>query len=193
MEAKNSAPSVERNNTEAQPEVQNADQQPLMVMPLQARRPEREVLVYSAHPSEFQLPSDWTVEVRRRAVGKYVGKYDKFFYEPTTGKQFRSLTSAWKRAYGQENQNMATQLDDHFKGSPSSKLHKSKKKMKISHFDFANPPEKITWALTNAEKDEWNPFVEETAVPELIKNHWFETFVFIANGNGNASSSKGNH
>ncbi|XP_057971428.1 methyl-CpG-binding domain-containing protein 5-like [Malania oleifera] len=191
MEAKNSTPPVDGNNTEARPEIQNNDQQPQMVTPLRTRRPQTEVFVYFANPFDFQLPSDWTVEVRRRPVGKYTGKLDKFFYEPKTGKQFRSLTSAWKRAYVQGNQNVPTRPNEHAKDSPNSKC-KSKKKMKSLCFDYANPPEKITWALTNAEKDEWNPFVEETMVPDLIKAHWFATFVFIANGNGNASSSRAN-
>ncbi|PQQ09988.1 hypothetical protein Pyn_03414 [Prunus yedoensis var. nudiflora] len=43
-------------------------------------------------------------------------------------------------------------------------------------FDFANPPEKLTWVLTDADNGEWNPYFEGVMVPEKLKKEWAKEF-----------------
>lgn len=73
-------------------------------------------------------------------------------------------------------------------GSKSCSSNISKKKNKITQtFDFANPPEAITWVLSDAENNDWSPFTGETMVPEILKNHWTETLICINEENSNPS------
>ncbi|WKA01851.1 hypothetical protein VitviT2T_020105 [Vitis vinifera] len=48
------------------------------------------------NPTSFNLPRNWVVEQRYRNSPKYANISDKFFYDPDTGKKFRSLKSARK-------------------------------------------------------------------------------------------------
>ena len=70
--------------------------------------------------------------------------------------------------------------------SKSCSSNISKKKNKITQtFDSANPPEAITWVLSDAENNDWSPFTGETMAPEIVKNHWAETFICINEENNN--------
>ncbi|XP_022767548.1 methyl-CpG-binding domain-containing protein 5-like [Durio zibethinus] len=65
-------------------------------------------------------------------------------------------------------------------GHSRNKLRRKRKRASSSfEFDHANPPEKVTWALTDAESDQWNPFVGEKTVPEAVKDLWVDTFVSL--------------
>ncbi|XP_065866468.1 uncharacterized protein [Euphorbia lathyris] len=56
--------------------------------------------VSKASPSRpFKLPNDWVTELRRR---KCDGRLDKYYYEPGTGRQFRSLSSIQKYLSGEK-------------------------------------------------------------------------------------------
>ncbi|XP_050229495.1 methyl-CpG-binding domain-containing protein 7 isoform X2 [Mercurialis annua] len=48
--------------------------------------------------SPFNLPDDWLVEKRRRRTS---GRYDKYYYEPGSEQQFRSLLSVQKYLSGE--------------------------------------------------------------------------------------------
>ncbi|KAL4352748.1 hypothetical protein GQ457_06G007230 [Hibiscus cannabinus] len=55
----------------------------------------------------FELPEGWLVEQRPRTSLKYIGKVDKFYYEPGTKRQFRS----WKAAQEHVNELKGKQND----------------------------------------------------------------------------------
>ncbi|GAB2263339.1 hypothetical protein Droror1_Dr00004336 [Drosera rotundifolia] len=49
-----------------------------------------QIVPSSLAAGDFELPEGWVVEVRPRAPGSSV-KADKYYHEPKTGRQFRSL------------------------------------------------------------------------------------------------------
>ncbi|XP_057534538.1 methyl-CpG-binding domain-containing protein 7 isoform X1 [Amaranthus tricolor] len=51
---------------------------------------------------EFELPDGWVVEVRPRGPNSSVTMSDKYYYEPGTGRQFRSLISVKRHLSGEE-------------------------------------------------------------------------------------------
>ncbi|KDP35643.1 hypothetical protein JCGZ_09081 [Jatropha curcas] len=150
------------------------------------------------------LPNGWLIEQRPRTTPEYVGKVDQFYYEPETGKQFRSLRAvlvylevkaSMERAIAgqagdQPNQQFGHDQSKNGSAAESSSAQqassstpwkmKKKKKRRITStaFDFANAPESITWALTNAENNEWSAFHgDETGVPNDLKIHWNQIFM----------------
>ncbi|XP_048504132.1 methyl-CpG-binding domain-containing protein 7 isoform X2 [Beta vulgaris subsp. vulgaris] len=51
---------------------------------------------------EFELPEDWVVEVRPRGPNSSLKISDKYYYEPGSGRQFRSLISVKRYLSGEE-------------------------------------------------------------------------------------------
>ncbi|GAB2235057.1 hypothetical protein Drorol1_Dr00004336, partial [Drosera rotundifolia] len=60
-----------------------------------------QIVPSSLAAGDFELPEGWVVEVRPRAPGSSV-KADKYYHEPKTGRQFRSLLSIKRYLYGEE-------------------------------------------------------------------------------------------
>ncbi|KAK9985278.1 hypothetical protein SO802_030229 [Lithocarpus litseifolius] len=170
--------------TEGQPRMLSEDQQ-------QPQMPK----VHFVDGKDYGLPEGWIVEQRPRTSAKYFGKLDQFYHEVKTKKRFRSLKEAKKYVKMEGNETKKTpevsQPGGHSKDSQSSKScssNISKKKNKITQtFDFANPPEAITWVLSDAENNDWSPFTGETMVPVIVKTHWAETFICINEENNNPS------
>ncbi|KAH0712914.1 hypothetical protein KY289_008873 [Solanum tuberosum] len=57
--------------------------------------------------------------------------------------------------------------------TPQSKKQKSGSKTKKAtpfHFDSANPPESVSWVMTDSNEDTWKPFVDGSMVPETQKH-----------------------
>ncbi|XWS59816.1 hypothetical protein CRYUN_Cryun08bG0154400 [Craigia yunnanensis] len=157
----------------------------------------------------YGLPAGWQVEQRPRTSLKYIGKVDQYYYESGTNRQFRSLKAVRRHLQdtGQQHEQLPRPKQDHdeqatrqkdehtlvvtqhgddqLEASRSSSSHsrnKVKRKRKQAsnyEFDFANTPEKVTWALTDAESDQWNPFIGEKVIPEAVKDLWVETFESI--------------
>ncbi|GFY80962.1 hypothetical protein Acr_22g0003860 [Actinidia rufa] len=49
-------------------------------------------------------------------------------------------------------------------------------KMKTASFDVANLPDSVTWKLTDAENDNWAPYVGNEMVTKAQQKLWEETF-----------------
>ncbi|WMV55975.1 hypothetical protein MTR67_049360 [Solanum verrucosum] len=66
---------------------------------------------------------------------------------------------------------------------PQSKKQKSGSKTKEVmpfHFDSANPPESVSWVLTDSNEDTWKPFVDGSMVPETQKHEWDAVFSSVS-------------
>ncbi|KAK9280156.1 hypothetical protein L1049_013843 [Liquidambar formosana] len=143
--------------------------------------------------SPFELPDDWVVKEMPRSSGII----DKYYYEPGTGQQFRSLISV-ERYLTEARENAPTPEalkpgNDIMPSQNSGFQEKniSSVKVKTSSFDFANPPVKIKWVLTGPGGDTWNPFMGDSVIPDSVKQQWAKTFVLSLNcRNFNAPSSK---
>ncbi|KAL3354513.1 hypothetical protein AABB24_018919 [Solanum stoloniferum] len=67
--------------------------------------------------------------------------------------------------------------------TPQSKKQKSGSKTKEVtpfHFDSANPPESVSWVLTDSNEDTWKPFVDGSMVPETKKHEWDAVFSSVS-------------
>ncbi|KAL9674806.1 hypothetical protein QQ045_003005 [Rhodiola kirilowii] len=53
-------------------------------------------IVSTSHGTSFNLPDDWIFEERKRTTGTHIGRTDKYYREPGTGRTFRSLASVRK-------------------------------------------------------------------------------------------------
>ncbi|CAK9168918.1 unnamed protein product [Ilex paraguariensis] len=164
--------------------------------------------------SPFNLPDGWVVEEVLRRCG---GSADKYYYEPGTGRKFRSLIAVERHlaeqtenaplsmglaehtenapqpmALAEFNENvplsMAFKLGNHIKNPSSSKKNISRDKVQSS--TFTSPPVKINWVLASPGGDSWNPFIGETLVPESVKQQWAQRFMlYINNCNHDAPNS----
>ncbi|XP_048320575.2 methyl-CpG-binding domain-containing protein 6-like [Ziziphus jujuba] len=180
---------------ETQPKTSSADQKPNDHDHESTCENEQAPMVQFVQGTLYGLPKQWIVEQRPRTSLKYLGKIDHFFYEPYTGKRFRSLKSAQKHIIMEATRNeqtpdQASQLlldDGHFKALRSSYFPSNstipKKNKKTPKFDFVKPPESVTWVLDDAEADKWSPCIGDTLVPEDVKIHWAQTFSSINSGN----------
>ncbi|XP_034921162.1 methyl-CpG-binding domain-containing protein 7 isoform X2 [Populus alba] len=134
--------------------------------------------------SLFDLPNGWIVEKKPRKNMECAGIIDKHYFEPETGKRSRSLRSVEK--YLTEGKEHIATLEalkagDNFipsKSSSSQKEHVSRKKVETSMLDPSSIPAKIKWVLSGPGGIVWNPFMDDSLVPEFIKQKWSETFVF---------------
>ncbi|KAG6417973.1 hypothetical protein SASPL_120170 [Salvia splendens] len=142
------------------------------------------------------VPDGWIVEEVRR---KYVKSTDKYYCEPETGLKFRSLI-AIERYLAEldedaplsrtlegimENKPLARafKLENH-KSSTRGKKDTSRKKLQAS--SFIEPPVKVTWVLTSAQGDSWNPFISKSLVPDAVKQQWSNRFMlFMKDGTSN--------
>lgn len=155
--------------------------------------------------SPFELPYGWVVKEVPRISGDYA---DKYYYEPGTGKRFRSLVAVQKHLSDiEENSPLSVALEEirennlpiskAFKLSTTIKNHgsySSWKKSVISRKEkttsFDSPPSKINWVISGSGGDTWNAFVDDTLVQDSVKQQWGDTFMMaIANGKHNAPVS----
>ncbi|XP_011041948.1 PREDICTED: methyl-CpG-binding domain-containing protein 7-like [Populus euphratica] len=134
--------------------------------------------------SLIDLPNGWIVEKKPHDNMDYAGIIDKHYFEPETRKRFRSPSSVEK--YLTEGKEHIATLEalkagDNFipsKSSSSQKEHVSRKKVETSMLDPSSIPSKIKWVLSGPGGIVWNPFMDDSLVPEFIKQKWSETFVF---------------
>ncbi|WMV55976.1 hypothetical protein MTR67_049361 [Solanum verrucosum] len=67
--------------------------------------------------------------------------------------------------------------------TPQSKKQKSDsktKKVAHFHFEFANPPESVSWVQTDSNEDTWKPFVDGSMVAETQKQEWDDVFSSVS-------------
>lgn len=162
------------------------------------------VASHTARTTSFKLPADWVVKDFPRSNLKYSGRTDKYYYEPETGRQFRSLISVERYLTGTSApkclQNSASQKiisnyeSSENSGSQNKIIPSSKKKTISSHeaktssFDLGKPPLKIRWVLQGP-GDAWCPLMGGLMVPDSEKQQWAKIFVStVKYRNSNAPS-----
>ncbi|KAK9755186.1 hypothetical protein RND81_01G007500 [Saponaria officinalis] len=62
---------------------------------------EMQIVPASLYSTPFKLPDDWIVEVRPRGPNSAISS-DKYYYEPGTGRKFRSLASVRRYLNGEQ-------------------------------------------------------------------------------------------
>ncbi|KAF7119565.1 hypothetical protein RHSIM_Rhsim13G0086700 [Rhododendron simsii] len=161
-----------------------------MLLPLDKRGSSRRQLVVAptvaAAMTPFNLPDGWVVEEVPR---KCHGWFDKYYYEPGTGRKFRSLLSVQRYLAEVGEDAPLSQL---FKSANRVKkfgLQKkfSSGKLKSSTSDIPRPPEKINWVLADPRGNTWNPFIGESMIPEPIKQRWANRFAVSINDTNSAA------
>ncbi|XP_008222966.1 PREDICTED: methyl-CpG-binding domain-containing protein 7 isoform X2 [Prunus mume] len=150
--------------------------------------------------SSFLLPDDWEIEEKRRYNSAAV---DKTYIEPGTGQRFRSLRAAERYLTGANEytslkpllspgsgrQKMKSSGDIQYQKvvSSSAKINISGENDRPSMLNFGIPPAKVNWVLGGTGGSMWNPFMEDSKVPDSVKQKWSETFVSAIYG-GNISA-----
>ncbi|WCJ28312.1 methyl-CPG-binding domain 6 [Euphorbia peplus] len=143
---------------------------------------------------EVNLPPGWVVEHRPRTGGKFKGKYEKFYYEPESHKQFRSLTSVEryleKRAeleailngtdHGQPSNPTITELvvkeeeenddgdddDDDDDDDEKEEGEETERRRGLNQ----NAPKSITWCLNAVDQDDQDLWGPEANDPEKLRD-----------------------
>ncbi|GAA0151911.1 hypothetical protein LIER_10526 [Lithospermum erythrorhizon] len=149
----------------------------------------------SAEASPYNLPDGWVVEYAPRRDGRV----DRYYYEPETGRRFRSHAAALRYlAESDETRPLSHSYEVLEENVPLSKMFKLewhrknsaplKKKTRIYDTyksSFLKPPEKVKWVIASTQGDIWNAFVGETLVPDPVKNQWSKRFMlFMNDGDG---------
>ncbi|KFK33990.1 hypothetical protein AALP_AA5G087600 [Arabis alpina] len=139
------------------------------------------------------LPPGWTTQEKVRTSGTKAGTVDKFYYEPVTGRKFRSKTEVMyyvehgtPKKPGKKAESGETP-SEHSEGQGSIKRpNRSRQKAnepppppqppKPLNFDFLNVPEKVTWT---GSKDAWWPVIGDYKIQESVCEDWHRAFTLI--------------
>ncbi|KAH0783055.1 hypothetical protein KY290_002653 [Solanum tuberosum] len=121
------------------------------------------------------LPEDWKFKSVVRMGGATAGLTDHYYYEPLSGKRFRSkiavldfLKTGTKRKKG----------DNTDSETPKGK---NKEVETTFFFDSANPPESVCWTLTDSNEDTWKPSINGDMISEMEKQQWDVVFSSVSN------------
>ncbi|KAL3625895.1 Methyl-CpG binding domain [Castilleja foliolosa] len=138
----------------------------------------------------FSLPDGWIVEEVPRRYNSWA---DKYYYEPETGRKFRSLVAVERHlAELEDNAPLAKALEEIKENRPLSKVFKLvnlAKKKKVTEANtqassFIDPPMKVKWVLASPQGDIWNAYIADTLIPEAVKQQWAKRFeLFMNDGN----------
>ncbi|XP_010426094.1 PREDICTED: methyl-CpG-binding domain-containing protein 5-like [Camelina sativa] len=143
------------------------------------------------------LPPDWRTEVRVRTSGTKAGVVDKFYYEPITGRKFRSKNEVLyylehgtpkKAVKKADNNGDLHPKHSEGRGSSSRRQTKSNKKAnepppKPVNFDFMNVPEKVTWTGTDGSDKAWWPSIGDYKIQESVSQDWDKAFTLVTTQN----------
>ncbi|KAL1208488.1 Methyl-CpG-binding domain-containing protein 6 [Cardamine amara subsp. amara] len=152
-------------------------------------------------PGDNWLPPDWRVEDRVRTSGATAGSVDKYYYEPITGRKFRSRTEVlYYLQHGTSKRGgakKAENTDDHVERQGSSKSSRKAKEPILPpppppppmNFDFENPPEKVGWSMPTVGEEAWTPYIGEDKVQDSVKRDWSTAFTFVTTRNPSKLSS----
>nr|VDD32717.1 unnamed protein product [Brassica oleracea] len=150
------------------------------------------------------LPPGWRVEDKVRTSGATAGSVDKYYYEPITGRKFRSRTEVLyylehgTSKKGSKKPDNTDSTSDHVEGQGSNKSSRKAKeptppprpRSPPLKFDFENPPEKVSWSSANAgEEQGWTPFVGDDKVQDSLRREWCTAFTVITTKNPTKLSS----
>lgn len=170
-----------------------ADEKPMTLQTVDVKEEDNKYeLATSSSP--FELPYGWVVKEVPRTSGDYA---DKYYFEPGTGRRFRSLVAVQKHlADVEENSPLSLVLEElrennlpiskAFKLSNTIKNHgsySSWKKSVSTKEKNSSPPNKINWVIAGNNGDTWNAFVNDTLVQDSVKQQWGDNFMMaIRNG-----------
>lgn len=142
------------------------------------------------------LPPDWRTEIRVRTSGTKAGTVDKFYYEPITGRKFRSknevlyyLEHGTPKKKSVKTAENGDSHSEHSEGRGSARRQtKSNKKVtepppKPLNFDFLNVPEKVTWTGINGSEEAWLPFIGDYKIQESVSQDWDRVFTLVTSQN----------
>ncbi|XP_076899560.1 uncharacterized protein LOC143553443 [Bidens hawaiensis] len=140
--------------------------------------------------SPFKLPDGWIVEEVPRRNG---GSADKYYYEQGTGQKFRSLLAVERYVTQmEENLPLSAVLEEiREKNLPLSKAFKLSspikscgsyntwKKSTMPKKEKTCLPSKVNWVI--GEDDAWNAYLDQTLVPDSVKQQWGNMFFMSIN------------
>ncbi|KAF8397486.1 hypothetical protein HHK36_016403 [Tetracentron sinense] len=137
------------------------------------------------------LPQGWRMEEKVRSSGATAGSKDRYFYDPISGRQFRSkkevLCFMETGTSGRYKRKTKKNSDANVMSPGRSEGHKqkgsgSKRKGPRSNalnFDYINPPAKVEWVLTDSAEGSWTPFISDKRVPESSQREWAAAYSSI--------------
>ncbi|CAH9130317.1 unnamed protein product [Cuscuta epithymum] len=117
-----------------------------------------------------QLPDGWVVEEVPRQNENLT---DKYYYEPGTGRKFRSMVSVQKHLSELTNENRP--LSKMFKVNHN--MTTASKPSREEESSFGEPPLKVKWVLGNRKGDVWNAFIDDKPVSDSVKEEWRKRFL----------------
>ncbi|KAM1040228.1 hypothetical protein ACFX2I_029454 [Malus domestica] len=157
--------------------------------------------------SSFKLPDGWEIEEKPRRKSRVI---DKTYIEPVTGRQFRSLVAV-ERYLTEANEEVplkalmpatkssissgschqktksSAESEPQNVGSSSLKRNISGENDRPSELNFGRPPAKVKWVLRRPGGNMWNPVIDDSKVPDSVKQSWSESFKSSLSG-GNISA-----
>ncbi|KAJ0261413.1 Methyl-CpG-binding domain-containing protein 6 [Hirschfeldia incana] len=143
-------------------------------------------------PLDSWLPDGWRVEDKVRTSGATAGSVDKYYYEPVTGRRFRSRTEVLYYLEHGTSKKGSKKTDfnpDHLEGQGRSKSSRKAKEQPPPpppplNFDFENAPEKVSWSvMANSGDEAWSPFVGEDKVQDSVRRDWCAAFTAVTTKN----------
>ncbi|KAG7564693.1 Methyl-CpG DNA binding [Arabidopsis suecica] len=141
------------------------------------------------------LPPDWRTEVRVRTSGTKAGTVDKFYYEPITGRKFRSKNEvlyylehgtpkkAVKKAENGDSHSEHSEGRGSIRRQTKSNKKANEPPPKPLNFDFLNVPEKVTWTGINDSEEAWLPFIGDYKIQESVSQDWGRAFTLVTTQN----------
>ncbi|CAA0824806.1 Methyl-CpG-binding domain-containing protein 7 [Striga hermonthica] len=141
--------------------------------------------------SSFVLPDGWIVEEVPR---RYSSSTDKYYYEPGTGRQFRSMVAVKRHlAESQQGTHLLKGVDEIKENEPNApkvlELENHSKNLEKEVGDpeqntqessvMDDPPMEVRWVLASPQGDKWNPFINGKMVPDAVKQQWMDKFVRV--------------
>ncbi|GER51148.1 methyl-CpG-binding domain-containing family protein, partial [Striga asiatica] len=131
--------------------------------------------------SSFVLPDGWIVEQVPRRYSTWT---DKYYYEPGTGRKFRSLVAVERHlAEFQEGTHLLKGLDEIKDNEPHASKNLEKEVCDPVHntqdLSVMDPPMEVRWVLASPQGDKWNPFINGKLVPDAVKQQWMDKFMRV--------------
>ncbi|KAF3629388.1 hypothetical protein FXO38_27703 [Capsicum annuum] len=123
----------------------------------------RSVEVNVKRPS--RLPEDWKFEPKVRTNGAFAGAIDNYYYEPVSGKRFRSKPDVL-----------------HF-------LEMGGRCKRSTGGDATS----VCWVLTDSSAETLTPFIHGNMIPEGQRQEWDAVFSTVSQRNANRDAGVSNH
>ncbi|PHT69069.1 hypothetical protein T459_28556 [Capsicum annuum] len=145
------------------------------------------------------LPEDWKFEPKVRTNGASAGAVENYYYEPVSGKRFRSKPDVLHFLETGGRCKRSTGGDATPSETPNSKKQKKSSSMKeekkttSSYSDSLNPPQSVCWVLMDSAAETLTPFIHGKMIPEGQKQEWDAVFSTVSQRNANRDAGVSNH